>query len=531
MFEIGILDCTLRDGAYVVDTYFGDNTIFEIVKSLVEAGIDIIECGFLRNKSGGEGSTVFSKPSEIKKYIPEGLCNSKFVLMFDAGKLDVEKIPANDGTLFGIRDCFHKDFIDQAFQDAEILKQKGYKIFIQPTGILQYTDVEIIELIKKTNLIGAYSFAIVDTFGSMDKSDLLRLFSLINHNLDDSITLSFHSHNNQQMAYALSQDFVELGFGKRKMVVDSTVYGMGRGAGNTCTESVAFHLNKYYKKQYNTEKILDLIESQILQIYDHYSWGYNVRNLVAGINGCHVDNISYLYDKGYLLSSDVKRIMEVVPSEYRIHFFPDVLETTLSNYKNEYIDDNQSIEQLRKKLAKKDILVLCPGRSISSSQTVIKQFYKRKNVITIGVNFIPELIECNYLFFSNPQRVHFWNHYLEKYNGRIILTSNIQSNINSININYRNLVISEKKYGANAAIMCLRLLDQLDVGSIYLAGFDGYSDKDRNYLNRESENSKNSAEIQLLNYEISEMFDGFRRNMQSKRKIEFITKSKFERVM
>lgn len=531
MFEIGILDCTLRDGAYVVDTYFGENTIIEVVKSLVEAGIDIIECGFLRNESGGEGSTVFSNPSEILRYIPKGTYNSKFVLMFDAGKLDVENIPANDGTLFGIRDCFHKDYIDQAFHDAEVLKQKGYKIFIQPTGILQYTDVEIIELIKRTNLIGAYSFAIVDTFGSMDKSDLVRLFSLIDHNLDDSITLSFHSHNNQQMAYALSQDFVELGFGKRKMIVDSTVYGMGRGAGNTCTENVAIHLNKYYKKQYNTEKILDLIESQILQIFDNHSWGYNVRNLVAGINGCHVDNISYLYDKGYLLSSDVKRIMDVVPPEYRIHFFPDVLETTLLSYKNEFIDDTHSIGLLKEKLAQKDILVLCPGRSISSSQAMIEQFYRNKDVITIAVNFIPEIIECNYLFFSNPQRVHFWNHYLERYDGRIILTSNIQSDINSIKINYRNLIISAKKYGANAAIMCLRLLDQLEVGNIYLAGFDGYSDKNRNYLNRESESRKNSAEIQLLNYEISEMFDSFRRNMQSKRKIEFITKSKFEGVM
>ena len=40
-----ILDCTLRDGAYLIDKKFGDENINGIIAGLVEANIDIIEIG------------------------------------------------------------------------------------------------------------------------------------------------------------------------------------------------------------------------------------------------------------------------------------------------------------------------------------------------------------------------------------------------------------------------------------------------------------------------------------------------------
>ena len=44
--NIKILDCTLRDGAYVVDAKFGEQRIFDIITTLENAKIDIIECGW-----------------------------------------------------------------------------------------------------------------------------------------------------------------------------------------------------------------------------------------------------------------------------------------------------------------------------------------------------------------------------------------------------------------------------------------------------------------------------------------------------
>lgn len=53
MKHVKVLDCTLRDGAYLVNKHFGDKTIVGMVEGLVEAKIDIVELGFLQNT--GEG--------------------------------------------------------------------------------------------------------------------------------------------------------------------------------------------------------------------------------------------------------------------------------------------------------------------------------------------------------------------------------------------------------------------------------------------------------------------------------------------
>ena len=47
MRKIEILDCTLRDGGYVNENNFGKSNIIDIKDSLVNVGIDYIECGYI----------------------------------------------------------------------------------------------------------------------------------------------------------------------------------------------------------------------------------------------------------------------------------------------------------------------------------------------------------------------------------------------------------------------------------------------------------------------------------------------------
>ena len=49
MKHISILDCTLRDGGYINSWRFGKGTIRNIVSDLNASGVEIIECGFLRD--------------------------------------------------------------------------------------------------------------------------------------------------------------------------------------------------------------------------------------------------------------------------------------------------------------------------------------------------------------------------------------------------------------------------------------------------------------------------------------------------
>lgn len=42
---IKLLDCTLRNGAYIVDAKFGVPAIKGIMKKMREANVEIVECG------------------------------------------------------------------------------------------------------------------------------------------------------------------------------------------------------------------------------------------------------------------------------------------------------------------------------------------------------------------------------------------------------------------------------------------------------------------------------------------------------
>ena len=51
MGKARLLDCTLRDGAYLVDKKFGDEVIAGIISGLKNANIDYIEISNFQNNS------------------------------------------------------------------------------------------------------------------------------------------------------------------------------------------------------------------------------------------------------------------------------------------------------------------------------------------------------------------------------------------------------------------------------------------------------------------------------------------------
>ena len=153
---------------------------------------------------------------------------------------------------------------------------------MQPVDILGYTDAELLDLIEKINELEPYAFSIVDTFGSLYREDLQRVFYLVHHNLWANAKIGFHSHNNLQMSFALSQDFIDMSQGLRDIVVDSTMAGMGRGAGNTNTELVMQYMNRKFNSGYDIDIVLDLIDNYIDGFHNSYEWGYSIPYFLAG---------------------------------------------------------------------------------------------------------------------------------------------------------------------------------------------------------------------------------------------------------
>ena len=81
--KIELLDCTLRDGAYINGAHFGRETISGIIKRLQDAKVEIIECGWLKDKEHVKGTSFYHVPSDVVPYITERKPNFMYVAMID----------------------------------------------------------------------------------------------------------------------------------------------------------------------------------------------------------------------------------------------------------------------------------------------------------------------------------------------------------------------------------------------------------------------------------------------------------------
>ena len=153
MNKIQILDCTLRDGGYINNWEFGEATIKSITNKLESALIDIIEVGFMTEKTVDNNYTLFSSTAQVENIMP-ATHNSMYVGMIAIGEKEIHpsKLADYDGrSIDGIRLTFHQNEVDKAIEWATIIKEKGYKVFMQPVGTIFYTDAELLGLIEKVN--------------------------------------------------------------------------------------------------------------------------------------------------------------------------------------------------------------------------------------------------------------------------------------------------------------------------------------------------------------------------------------------
>ena len=131
---IKVLDCTLRDGAYVVNGNFGEERINGIIETLNSAGVDIIELGWLKDFEYRKDCVFFDNAQ---------ILNKNSALMFDYGKYNIDELTTGCGI---IRIAFYKNDLDRISFAAEEVKNKGYKVFLQASNTIEYTDNEVEKL-------------------------------------------------------------------------------------------------------------------------------------------------------------------------------------------------------------------------------------------------------------------------------------------------------------------------------------------------------------------------------------------------
>ena len=281
MGKVRVLDCTLRDGGYCNQWKFGKENINRIIRGLDDANIDIIECGFLTNLVDYDDETTKYTDLLNLTHLSAPSKEKMMVCMINYGEYDIENIPDCNNTIMdGIRIAFHKEDVIGALELCKKIKRKGYKVFVQPMVSLNYSDEEFISLIRQVNELNPFSFYIVDSFGVMKRKDLIRLFYMVENNLKPGILIGYHSHNNMQLAYSNAQALVDIRT-NRDIVIDSSIFGMGRGAGNLNTELFVEYLNDSVGTSYKLRPLLNIIDEILMYFYQENYWGYSLANYLS----------------------------------------------------------------------------------------------------------------------------------------------------------------------------------------------------------------------------------------------------------
>lgn len=533
-----LLDCTLRDGAYLIDKKFGDNVIHGMIDGFINAKVDYIELGFFQDEGFDEGKTVFRNSQDALRFIPLDKQGVEFTVLADYSRFTVKNLDERDHrSVDGIRECFFKHERLGAIEACREIKKKGYKLFIQPVDILGYTDKELIELIDLVNTLEPFCFSIVDTFGSMFQEELHRVFELINHNLVSTARIGFHSHNNMQLSNALSQEFVRMTVGKRDVIVDGTISGMGRGAGNTPTELIAQYMVAKLGASYDMDALLDIIDIYMDNIRSRCSWGYSTQFFLAGCYSAHVNNIAYLIKKNSIRSKDIRYILNKVGATARKRYDYDLLEQTYLELLKSDVDDKQAKEEIKEIIGNKEVLILVPGVTVNTHADVIKRYIIINDPFVISVNFCHEEIIPDCIYMSNVKRYQTWKDHMDFKNAKKIMTSNFSYDAydeKTIIVSFVNLIKCGWDAMDNSTIMLLRLLSDLSIKKVSIAGFDGYATDSvaKNYFSDEMEIKSVTEYAKHNNEEISEMLVDFNKTKREPNmEIRFITPSRFEQCL
>ena len=544
MGELKLLDCTLRDGGYLNDWKFGHNNLISIYERLIDSNVDYIELGFLDDRRTFDIDRSIMPDTDCmeKIYGTVDKKGKKVLGMIDYGTCSIDHIkPASESYIDGIRVIYKKHLRVEALDFCRQLKELGYIVFSQLVSVTSYTDEEMLDLIRLANEAKPDAVSMVDTYGLMHQNNLKHFIDLLDKNLDPDIALGYHGHNNFQMGYANCIAMLEYKT-DRTMLVDGTLYGMGKSAGNAPIELIAMHMNQKYGKDYKISQMLEAIDVNIMNFCQPTTWGYNLFFYLAASNDCHPNYVADLMNKKTLSIKSINELLSRLEGEKKLLYDKKYMEDLYLEYQSHDIDDTDAIKRLSARFdslstdifeyegdhehnvdgtnVQKNILVIGPGSSVSTEREKLDAFIEKtreadgdENLEIIAINYIPSEIPIDMLFISNSKRYLQMSSALArlisteeadtkpKYdeNGmpieeasdriQIIATSNVTSKRIDFDytLNYSSLIDEDADIIDNSFIMLLKALVKAGVKKVNVAGFDGYSEDTLNFINPEME--------------------------------------------
>ena len=137
-------------------------------------------------------------------------------------------------------------------------------------------DKEVLQDLSKLNGVIDY-FNVVDSYGSMFPEEVKKAVLEVKKVLE--MEVGFHGHNNLELGFANTLKAIEAGC----EIVDGTMTGIGRGAGNMRTELFLSWVSMKFGGEVNFD-VLSNVVSVFEKMKEKYQWGTQLPYIVSGIS-------------------------------------------------------------------------------------------------------------------------------------------------------------------------------------------------------------------------------------------------------
>lgn len=391
--SLRLLDCTLRDGGFYNNWDFDEDTISSYLKAMNESGVHIVEIGY-RSILSNDFFGLLKYSDERQLSFLQLFPNLEYSLMVDlkefvrGGKFDAQLFATTfqkhaNSRISWIRIAILHDLVDHCEFALKILKDQGYKTTVNLMQISLLSDEEIMRVSRTLNAFPVDVFYFADSFGGMLPQDVKRYITLIRQNYHGA--LGVHFHDNLGLAFANSLAAVETGV----EFLDSTVLGMGRGAGNLKTELILLFLKVVHgNQQLNPNVLLEFISKSMEPCKQKFQWGPSFSYALSGFENIHPMYCQKLEELGRYTGDKVIRILQNIPREKKSKYSAAELEHAIVRAQEASVADAdaQSFSPLDTFGPQEQVLVVGTGPSAKKYSKAIQEY------VSTGEMFV---IECN----------------------------------------------------------------------------------------------------------------------------------------
>ncbi len=278
-----IIDCTIRDGGLVNNWEFSVEFVQDLYNGLSEAGVEYMEIGYKNSpkllKATEPNPWRFLDDNFLKEIIPEKKF-TKLSALVDIGRVDPNDIlPREQSVLDMIRVACYVREVDKGLELVQMFHDLGYETTLNIMALSSVPENQLIEAFEMVRESPVDVVYIVDSFGSLDPTDIEHQVKKFQAMLPNK-QLGIHTHNNMQLAFANTLAAMRNGV----TFLDSSIYGMGRAAGNCHTELLVGYIKK---TSYELKPVLGVIEKHMLEMRQKWEWGYIIPYMISGVINEH----------------------------------------------------------------------------------------------------------------------------------------------------------------------------------------------------------------------------------------------------